>query len=55
MEIGYVVRDAGKWTVDLSWVADGFDVQYYQKLLDRAWREIEFSLLEAARGDARLR
>ena len=30
---------SGKWTVDLSWVADGFDVQYYQKLLDRAWRE----------------
>ena len=50
MEIGYVIRDARKWAVDLSWEADGFDVTYYQVLLDRAWREIEFSLLEAARG-----
>jgi DNA polymerase I len=49
MEIGYVVRDAGKWAVDLSWEAEGFDVTYYQVLLDRAWREIEFSLGEAAR------
>lgn len=50
MEIGYVVRDARKWAVDLSWEADGFDLAYYQGLLDRAWREIEFSLDMAARG-----
>ena len=48
MEIGYVVRDAKKWAVDLSWEADGFDVPYYQALLDRAWHEIELSLKEAA-------
>jgi DNA polymerase I len=50
MEIGYVVRDAGKWAVDLSWEADRFDVTYYQALLDRAWHEIEFSLREAREG-----
>ncbi len=50
MEIGYVVRDARKWAVDLSWEAEGFDLAYYQGLLDRAWREIEFSLDMAARG-----
>ncbi len=49
MEIGYVVRDARKWAVDLSMEADGFDEAYYLGLLDRAWREIEFTLLEAAR------
>jgi DNA polymerase I len=51
MEIGYVVRDAGKWAVDLSWEADGFDMTYYLALLDRAWHEVEFSLREAARGE----
>jgi DNA polymerase I len=51
MEIGYVVRDAGKWAVDLSWEAEGFDKAYYLVLLDRAWREIEFSLKEAAKGE----
>ena len=54
MEIGYVVRDAGKWAVDLSWEADEFDVPYYQGLLDRAWREIEFSLQEAAGEQTRV-
>jgi DNA polymerase I len=49
MEIGYVVRDAGTWAVDLSWEAEGFDLTYYEALLDRAWREIEFVLGEAAR------
>jgi DNA polymerase, archaea type len=49
MEIGYVVRDAGKWAVELSWEATGFDEAYYLALLERAWREIEFLLLEAAR------
>jgi DNA polymerase, archaea type len=50
MEIGYVVRDARKWAVDLSWEADRFDVTYYQALLDRAWDEIEFTLREARAG-----
>lgn len=47
MEIGYVVRDAKNWAVDLAWEADGFDVTYYGELLDRAWREIEFALVKA--------
>jgi len=51
MEIGYVIRNAGKCTVDLSWEADGFDVLYYKTLLDRAWSEIEFTLQEAVRKE----
>lgn len=44
MEIGYVIRDARTWKVELAWEATGFDVVYYRTLLDRAWKEIEFSL-----------
>ena len=44
MEIGYVISDARTWKVELAWEATGFDVAYYRTLLDRAWKEIEFSL-----------
>jgi DNA polymerase I len=42
MEIGYVVRDAGKWTVDIERDASGFDANYYGKLLEKARQEAAF-------------
>jgi DNA polymerase, archaea type len=50
MEIGYVVTDARTWKVELAWEATGFDSTYYRTLLDRAWKEIEFSLCASAPG-----
>ena len=47
MEIGYVVRDAASWEVDLAWEADGFDTTYYRELLHRAGDEVMFALREA--------
>lgn len=48
MEIGYVVRDARKWTVDIERDASGFDAEYYEKLLNKAWDAITFALIEMA-------
>ncbi len=42
MEIGYVVKDAGKWTVDIERDASGFDEEYYGRLLDKAWQEVAY-------------
>lgn len=42
MEIGYVVRDAGRWMVDVERDASGFDEEYYGKLLEKAWQEVAF-------------
>ena len=42
MEIGYVVKDAAKWVVDTERDASEFDSEYYGKLLDKAWEEVEF-------------
>ena len=42
MEIGYVVRDAGRWVVDVERDASGFDEAYYRKLLEKAWQEAAF-------------
>jgi DNA polymerase I len=42
MEIGYVVKDAGKWEVDMERCASRFDSVYYRKLLDKAWYEAAF-------------
>jgi hypothetical protein len=47
MEIGYVVRDARRWEVDLEWHATRFDLTYYRTLLDKAWAEISFAFAEA--------
>lgn len=46
MEIGYVIRDARKWEVDIERDASGFDEEYYEKLLDKAWDEITFALMK---------
>jgi len=43
MVAGYVVRDAKRRIVDTEWDAKMFDARYYEKLLEKAWSEIEFS------------
>jgi DNA polymerase I len=48
MEIGYVVKDAAKWDVDIERDASEFDVGYYSKLLKKAWNEIEFVFSSAS-------
>ncbi|HQF17617.1 MAG: DNA polymerase [Methanosaeta sp. PtaB.Bin039] len=42
MEIGYVVRDAVTWAVDLEDRASAFDAGYYEKMLEKAWDEAAF-------------
>ncbi len=42
MEIGYVVKDAGRWEVDTEEYASEFDAAYYSKLLEKAWEEVAF-------------
>lgn len=44
MEIGYVVKDAAKWDVDIEKDASRFDAAYYRKLLEKAWDEVAFVL-----------
>ena len=42
MEIGYVVKDAGRWEVETEEYASEFDAAYYSKLLEKAWEEVAF-------------
>ena len=42
MEIGYVVKDAGRWEVEPERTASEFDAGYYRKLLGKAWEEAAF-------------
>lgn len=42
MKIGYVVRDAASWQVDLERDAAKFDALYYGGLLEKAWKEVAF-------------
>jgi len=44
MNVRYVVRDAKRWIVDPEFDAREFDAGYYQKLLQKAWQEIEYAL-----------
>jgi DNA polymerase I len=46
MKIGYIVRDAKRYSVDTAWDAAGFDVSYYRALLEKAWEEIAFAFLQ---------
>jgi DNA polymerase, archaea type len=46
-EIGYVVKDAAKWEVDIERDASEFDTAYYGKLLMKAWDEVAFVLQQA--------
>jgi len=32
-----------RWVVKTEWDAENFDVQYYSKLLDKAWQEVSFA------------
>lgn len=43
MEIGYVVKDASKWDVDIERDANAFDAGYYGKLMQKAWDEVAFT------------
>jgi len=42
MEIGYVVKDAGRWEVEPERTASEFDAIYYAGLLEKAWTEAAF-------------
>ncbi len=52
MEIGYVVRDADRWLVEVEGEAAEFDVPYYENLLEKAWDEVAFTLDRAMAGAA---
>ncbi|KUK44341.1 MAG: DNA polymerase B [Methanothrix harundinacea] len=43
MTVGYVIRDASKWEVDTEWDASKFDLDYYAKLIGKAWDEASFA------------
>ena len=47
MEIAYVVTDSRTWEVELDWLATSFDMAYYQKLLEKAWKEMQFAFGQA--------
>ena len=47
MKIGYIVRDAKRYSVDTAWDAAGFDVSYYRALLEKAWEEIAFAFRQS--------
>ena len=47
MKIGYIVRDAKRYSVDTAWDAAGFDGSYYQALLEKAWEEIAFAFRQS--------
>ena len=38
----YVVKDAKKWEVEPERTASKFDIGYYGKLLEKAWREVAY-------------
>jgi DNA polymerase, archaea type len=43
IEVEYVIVDARGWSVCQSDQAEEFDATYYQKLLDKAWEDMEFA------------
>jgi DNA polymerase I len=47
MKIGYIVRDARRYSVDTAWDAAGFDLSYYRALLEKAWEEIAFAFCQS--------
>jgi len=47
MKIGYIVRDATRYSVDTAWEAAGFDVSYYRALLEKAGEEIAFAFRQS--------
>ncbi|MDD1654616.1 MAG: hypothetical protein LUO91_02775, partial [Methanomicrobiales archaeon] len=51
MEIGYVVRDARHWAVDVAGGASTVDLAFYRLLLEKAWEEVAFALRGAGPAD----
>ncbi|MGB8821404.1 MAG: type B DNA-directed DNA polymerase [Methanoregula sp.] len=45
MKISYVVQDAKRYFVDTGWSASVIDAGYYQALLEKAWQEISYAML----------
>jgi DNA polymerase, archaea type len=45
MKISYVVRDARTYRVDPEWAAERFDLSYYRRLLEKAWKEISYAFV----------
>lgn len=43
MEMEYVVVDAAQWCVDVISKHSTFDIDFYKKLLVKAWEEVEFT------------
>jgi len=54
MEIGYVVRDASRWLVEVEGEAAEFDCGYYAHLLEKAWDEVAFTLDRVAGSPGRI-
>jgi DNA polymerase elongation subunit (family B) len=52
MEIGYVVRDARRWAVDVADSASTADLDHYRLLLGKAWEEIAFVFRATGSGDS---
>ncbi|MDD1730343.1 MAG: type B DNA-directed DNA polymerase [Methanospirillum sp.] len=42
MDASFVVRDEKDLLVDPDFDPKGIDIRYYQRILDRAWKEVEF-------------
>jgi DNA polymerase I len=54
MKIGYIVRDARRYSVDTGWDAAIFDLPYYHTLLEKAWEEIAFAFhMPPLRGNSK--
>jgi hypothetical protein len=51
MEIGYVVKNADRWEVEMEGEASEFDARYYSKLLEKAWSEVAFVFGRAVGDD----
>lgn len=43
-----MVRDADMWEVETERMAAGFNIGYYEKLLEKAWSEVAFVFTQAA-------
>ncbi|MDD1646332.1 MAG: hypothetical protein LUQ03_00455, partial [Methanomicrobiales archaeon] len=51
MEIGYVVRDARHWAVDVADASSSVDLAFYRLLLEKAWEEVAFVFRAAGAAD----
>lgn len=42
MEVGYLLKDTGKWMTEIERDASEFDAECYGKLLEKVWAEALF-------------